>query len=244
MGAPDRDLLPLLVVLGLFHLLQHGHGQVYPYGNDPRQPHHVNGTHWDYRSAGQDWSGTDAAGQPWTCLTGRQQSPVHVDPGAATALLPAQQIDWSGLAAVPSSGNNVQITNNGHTVMVTISAAAAAPLPVVRLPLPDDATSPLHMLSNRKRTLSAPAHLQQLHFHTPSEHVVAGVVYPMEMHMVFLIPPTPAISSCPQEGCRMVATVLWELGGEGEDHLQLQKLWQVLPLLEHVRAWRVVGGRV
>jgi carbonic anhydrase len=99
-----------------------------------------------------------------------------------------------------------------------------------------DATSPLHMLSNRKRTLSAAAHLQQLHFHTPSEHVVAGVVYPMEMHMVLVVPRTPAISSCPPEGCRMVASVLWELGGDGEDHPQLQKLWQVLPLLEQVRA--------
>jgi hypothetical protein len=39
MGAANRDLVSLLVVLGLFQLLQHGHAQVYPYGNDPRQPH-------------------------------------------------------------------------------------------------------------------------------------------------------------------------------------------------------------
>jgi hypothetical protein len=98
----------------------------------------VNGSQWDYRSAGQDWAGTDAAGQPWVCLTGRSQSPVQVDPTAATALHPAQQVDWSGLGAVPSSGSNVQLTNNGHTIMVTISATAAAPAPALRLPLPGE----------------------------------------------------------------------------------------------------------
>jgi carbonic anhydrase len=33
--------------------------------------------------------------------------------------------------------------------------------------------------------------LKQLHFHTPSEHQIDGITYPMEMHIVNLIEPTP-----------------------------------------------------
>jgi carbonic anhydrase len=53
---------------------------------------------------------------------------------------------------------------------------------------------------------------KQLHFHTPSEHLIDGVTYPLEMHMVNL----RADSSNPDQLSYVVLSVMFKMGRENK----------------------------
>lgn len=52
---------------------------------------------------------------------------------------------------------------------------------------------------------------KQCHFHTPSEHQVDGVTYPMELHCVSLIPPSEGSDAPPEY---LVVGFLFKMGAE------------------------------
>lgn len=78
--------------------------------------------------SGDDWSGTDAQGDPWVCLTGQQQSPVNL-PTAATAvsLLDATHRSIFQLGSMVSNGSNIRVRNSGHSVEVAWNDPNFAP---------------------------------------------------------------------------------------------------------------------
>ena len=85
-------------------------------------------------------------------------------------------------------------TNNGHTIQQTIKPGSFLKLP--------------------SRNLVA--ELKQFHFHSPSEHTIAGKSYAMEMHFVH----------ADQDGGFLVVGVLIQ---EGEEHPVLNQLWSFMP---------------
>ena len=58
--------------------------------------------------------------------------------------------------------------------------------------------------------------LKQMHFHTPSENHINGKSYPMEGHLVH----------ANADGALAVIAVMFT---EGKDHIDLARLWQVMP---------------
>lgn len=77
---------------------------------------------------GSDWVGVDAAGKPWTCATGQQQSPINLPAGASAAVraVPNDQRALYELGTLASNGSNVVVSNTGHTVQVSWALPAAA----------------------------------------------------------------------------------------------------------------------
>jgi carbonic anhydrase len=84
--------------------------------------------------------------------------------------------------------------NNGHTVQA----------------MPDDKHESYILLDGTKY------YLQQLHFHTPSEHTVRGIAFPMEAHFVHRS----------DEGKLAVAGVFID---EGEENTVIQSIWDAIP---------------
>ena len=90
--------------------------------------------------------------------------------------------------------NDLNEINNGHTIQQNIKPGSF-------LRIPDRGTN---------------FELKQFHFHSPSEHTVAGKSFAMEMHFVHM----------DEDGSLMVVGVLVD---EGEEHPVLKKLWSFMP---------------
>lgn len=86
----------------------------------------------------------------------------------------------------------VHVFNNGHTIQVDVPEG--------------------NSLSLDKDTYQ----LVQLHFHVPSEHLINGKSYPMEMHLVHQN----------SEGKLAVLGVMFE---EGEGNPTIQRIWDYIP---------------
>jgi carbonic anhydrase len=125
----------------------------------PAPPEHA--PHWSYDGAEDPSHWGVLAPEFALCGSGRQQSPIDIVTGAA---IPRQggapgfeeaRLDATDRRAVP-----VDIVNNGHTIQV------------------DAVGSDVLVIGNDRYVL------QQFHFHTPSEHMVDGRAYPLEVHFV------------------------------------------------------------
>ncbi|KAI9366824.1 alpha carbonic anhydrase [Zopfochytrium polystomum] len=109
-----------------------------------------------------DWSYEGKTGpENWgqfsaTCATGSLQSPINFEGDDLTITDANSNPNVKAWKAVAS--DPVQFINNGHTVQVQLASAQAA--------------------GNRTYTL------QQVHFHTPSEHHVKEKHSPLEAHFV------------------------------------------------------------
>ncbi len=94
-----------------------------------------------------------------SCGSGRQQSPINIDgmAGGSGGL----KLEYGTTSLAISHHEHVEeIINNGHTIQVTC-----------------DTGSRITIGTNTYE-------LKQFHFHTPSEHQIAGKSVPMEMHLV------------------------------------------------------------
>jgi len=105
-----------------------------------------------------------------------------------------QHPQGAGMSGLTFDYNSVplKILNNGHTIQVNYGQGSSL-------------TS-----GNRKYDLL------QLHFHTPSEHVVTGKSYPMEMHFVHKA----------ADGTLGVVGVFFK---QGKKNIALQEIWNHLP---------------
>eukprot|EP00899_Mesostigma_viride_P008346 jgi/Mesvir1/17512/Mv26491-RA.1 len=102
----------------------------------------------------------------WTsgsCETGVRQSPIDIVTTQTTSganVLSRLQTDWN-----PDANGNLTVTD--HNIQYDLSAEASA------------AST---MISNNGETF----YLKQFHIHSPSEHTIDGLLYPLEAHFVHL----------------------------------------------------------
>jgi carbonic anhydrase len=120
------------------------------------------------------------------CSDGANQSPIDLV-ADVHANLPELQFEYF-------SHSMVDETNNGHTIQQTIKPGSFLKIP--------------------SRDLSA--ELKQFHFHSPSEHTIAGKSYDMELHFVHF----------DENGALLVVGVLIQ---EGKEHPVLNQLWSFMP---------------
>lgn len=128
-----------------------------------------------------------------TCRDGLRQSPIDIPLPVQEGGLPALRLQFP-LAALRIAHHEhvADGINNGHTVQINY----------------DDGDT---------LTLGGAAYeLVQYHFHSPSEHVLSGRRFPMEMHMVHRAP----------SGALAVVGVLID---EGEHHRAFDPIWANLP---------------
>lgn len=104
------------------------------------------------------------------CASGTNQSPIDIEIGASTTKEIANiQMKY------PKKGD-FEIFNNGHTLELT--------------PL-EYGETPDYTKSNYTTVLEGDEFkLMQFHFHTPSEHRLNGMSYPLEVHFVHVCPET------------------------------------------------------
>jgi len=146
-----------------------GWNSVVPYGNfRPPQPiknraiygcgseplAQVDGAWYPYKA--ENWATRVGLNSHASCDGGSAQSPIDF----AKCLVPEGQ---SAIAITWANDQKVKMTNNGHTVVISVA---------------DSATSG-EMTANGKAY-----RLLQCHFHWGSEHTVGGMQYPFEVHCV------------------------------------------------------------
>jgi carbonic anhydrase len=113
------------------------------------------GPHWSYSGAEGPAAWGDIAPEYARCKTGSAQSPIDIPAILGKAKLPPIALHYP---AIP-----LRIRHNGHTILVDGTKDASLSLG------PTDADR---------------YELAQLHFHSPSEHTIAGQVFELEMHLV------------------------------------------------------------
>jgi carbonic anhydrase len=161
--------------------------------------------HWSYEAAEgpAKWSALNA---DWkVCTDGRSQSPIDIDKTAKSDL-PAFKAEFKPAALKIIHHEHVaDAINNGHTIQVNYSEGDT-------LKIGDQQFQ-----------------LLQYHFHSPSEHTVAGKHFPMEMHLVHKA----------ADGKLAVVGVFIE---EGRQNAAFDPIWSNLPKsksteyhLEHVK---------
>jgi carbonic anhydrase len=76
-----------------------------------------------------------------------------------------------------------------------------------------------------------------LHFHTPSEHLIGGRQFPLEMHIVHTVD-NATLPGCGNATCLAVVGVLFEYGEEANPFIET--IFSNMPINEmvsHCRAW-------
>lgn len=125
---------------------------------------------WNYVNGGEDWAQTAYPNVTTaTCGTGQQQSPINV---------PLTAVSYPATAAAPlnvtygtTSSWTMEITQNYIEVLSMITSTS-------------NNTNVAATTTDGIWVDGAFYSLQQFHFHSPSEHTINGVHYPLEMHMV------------------------------------------------------------
>jgi len=113
------------------------------------------GTAWSYQGDTGPANWGKLSEEFSTCSTGKNQSPINVDPLKNVIEAKQKPIHFDYNVLVPE-----RIINTGHSVQVD-------------------------MRSGGKITVDGKDFkLKQFHFHTPGEHKIAGTPFPMEIHFV------------------------------------------------------------
>ncbi|WIA40595.1 hypothetical protein OEZ86_013935 [Tetradesmus obliquus] len=240
---PRLALLLLALSLAASLPVLQGSSEVFKYGDDPEFAGNDTGTHWTYGLAGEDWAGSEPDGSTWLCQSGQQQSPVNLptSPDAAAPLDASHKASWQ-LGSLTANGSNVGVANNGHNVQVSWQDPSFEPY----LSLVVQAGQPLEScltLRPGHKTATVKAVPQQLHFHTHSEHLLGGRIFPLEAHLVSLVEQSQ-LPSCPPGGCVVVTAVLFELGDNlTQDNAWLAPLFEAMPYSEGESSHLPAGTR-
>ena len=111
-------------------------------------------THWSYQGDGRPAFWGELADEYATCKTGKNQSPVNISDRQAVGTTGLNGFD------VFYRDSSLKILNNGRSLQVNYSNGS-------------------YIMINEHRY-----NLLQFNFHTPSEHQLNGVNYPMEMQLL------------------------------------------------------------
>ena len=154
--------------------------------------HPAHAPHWSYEWAEDPDHWATLSPDFAVCGTGHKQSPIDIVTTSAAGAPPAAasetaRFDRAGVGTVP-----VDIVNNGHTIQI------------------DTVGSGVLVIGHDRYIL------QQLHFHTPSEHTVDGRSFPLEAHFVHKS----------AGGKLAVVGLLFE---EGAENAALTPYWSKLP---------------
>jgi carbonic anhydrase len=172
---------PLFVILALGALAHLGEACI----SMPTGP-------YNHLMYGDDWPEMTANNSGWAC-DGSKQSPVNFPlPKTLKWGKRSAATEWSYTPLV-SNGSNIQVWNNGHTINVVglgLESTVKVSVPVDGLPYQQPGYK-----GPMKQVMAIP---QQFHFHSRSEHLVDGMAYPMEMHIVHYIF-ADQIPACAQE---------------------------------------------
>ncbi len=112
-------------------------------------------TEWGYSGDAGPESWGKLAPEFSTCGTGKNQSPINIDPLKNVIEAKQKPIKFDYTMLIPE-----RIHHNGHTVQVDMRSGGEIEV--------DGKTFKL----------------KQFHFHTPGEHTIAGTPFPMEIHFV------------------------------------------------------------
>ncbi|KAF6251162.1 alpha carbonic anhydrase [Scenedesmus sp. NREL 46B-D3] len=229
---PSLALLLLVLSLSASLPVLGSSSEVFKYGDEPEHAGNQTGTHWTYGLAGEDWVGTAADGSAWACQSGQQQSPVNlpVSPDAAAPLDALHKASWA-LGSLTANGSNVRVANDGHGVQVFWQDPSFKPYISLVVQAGRAVESSLNLRPGHK-TVTVQAVPRQLHFHTHSEHLLGGRIFPVEAHLVSVVGQSQ-LPSCPPGGCIVVTAVLFELAEDvTQDSAWLAPVFDAMPYTE------------
>eukprot|EP00199_Chlamydomonas_sp_CCMP681_P002113 CAMPEP_0119105060 /NCGR_PEP_ID=MMETSP1180-20130426/3108_1 /TAXON_ID=3052 ORGANISM="Chlamydomonas cf sp, Strain CCMP681" /NCGR_SAMPLE_ID=MMETSP1180 /ASSEMBLY_ACC=CAM_ASM_000741 /LENGTH=388 /DNA_ID=CAMNT_0007090001 /DNA_START=133 /DNA_END=1299 /DNA_ORIENTATION=- len=206
------------------------HGCVWLMGEarDSLASHPPPGSDWNYGFKGDDWDG--GANDTWTCKSGKNQSPINLLSGLFASKGDPKRRTKISYKVMRSNGTNIQVFNNGHTIQVqwkggVLDSTVVIPANVDNGSVITDVLSREFARTNPTSVVATPL---QFHFHATSEHTVDGVYYPLEMHIVHVIPQA-IMPGCPSGGCLSVIGVLFKLHPYDADNPALESIWNVMP---------------
>lgn len=191
---------------------------IYKYGEAPGKI-----AKYTYAHYGADWTGG--------CKSGREQSPINVvrTEGSQWGTVPFSRRTIIDLGQIRAKDRNVQVINTGHTIQVEWKDDNWTPNLTVALTnnasILTDSISYMEATNDTKRVKATPL---QFHFHTASEHLVHGHMYPLEMHVVSRVGPTD-VAGC-KNGCFTVVGIMFEMSPDlSYKNPNLVDLWEVMP---------------
>jgi carbonic anhydrase len=174
-----------------------------------------------YAEAGKDWP------DDFPDCAGKEQSPININTTVVDDDVHGKlsaRIDTFGTAdliKVKNTGQSVQVTFEvaGTNVVLPVTggkvAAVVDPIKETFGAASIEGTAP-----TARRTISfAKVTLAQFHFHISSENAIDGVLYPMEAHMVTIVP-KEEVEECGDAGCVVVFGVLFTISDEDNDFLE------------------------
>ena len=142
--------------------------------------------HWSYEGEKGPSHWGELADEYKMCSEGLNQSPIN--------LLAYVHAELPELVFEYYSQSNIDEVNNGHTIQQNVKPGGFLTIP------------------DRGERFE----LKQFHFHSPSEHMVDGKSFAMELHFVH----------ADEDGSLLVVGVLIQ---EGAEHPVLKKLWSFMP---------------
>lgn len=170
---------------------------------------HKGSPHWSYTGSEGPSHWGDLSGDYDVCKTGKNQSPIDIQ-GSVISEVFDLKFDYR---SVP-----LQILNNGHTIQFNYSDISQDSSHYVsvdgkQFPLPSAIShnSALHISGEQYNLI-------QVHFHSPSEHAVNGVRYPLEAHFVHM-------------NKQKQLAVVGVMFRQGKDNRFISGIWQHMPRL-------------
>ena len=121
-------------------------------------PHEV--AHWGYEGAEGPGHWAGLSPEFAACASGREQSPIDLTNASEVTGVQYERIFGELIVDFNRRSEILDLIDNGHTIQVTPDAEAGLVIEGVRFGL------------------------AQFHFHSPSEHAIEGVRYPLEAHFV------------------------------------------------------------
>lgn len=171
---------------------------------------HGEGDGWNYAENGKDWGKVAEI-----CTEGLEQSPIHISTSSVEPIPTSELSTRFGDGALGTI-SGVSVVNTGSGLKVEWEDWAEAPTAMVAVAGESLNTFPY---TAEQEFTTVPITPLQFHFHSPSEHLVDGVFYPLEGHIVNIISGED-LPACGEAGCLSVIGVMYALSEEDNPELE------------------------
>ncbi|MDD3475356.1 MAG: carbonic anhydrase family protein [Sulfurimonas sp.] len=153
-------------------------------------------THWGYTGHEAPQNWGELSPDYSACKDGRSQSPINISKDGVVATNGLENIEFN------YKTNATEVVNNGHTIQVNVKEGSSIKIDGIVF------------------------NLVQFHFHTPSENMIEGKSFPLELHLVH----------ASKDAELAVVALMFE---EGKENKILGKIWDKMP---HVAGDKVTCG--
>jgi len=187
----------IIILIGMMSL------SMMAYGSEQ----HIGKPHWSYTGSEGPASWGNLSNDYRTCKSGVNQSPINITAPTSSRLFKLE-FDYR---SVP-----LQILNNGHTIQFNYSDISLNDEHFITI---DNKRYPMPSATQHNSILlvsGEPYSLLQVHFHSPSEHAVDGIRYPLEAHFVHMN----------KQNQLAVVSVLFK---NGQENPFISRVWQHMP---------------